>query len=69
MNAQEIVERIMTSHWDIRACPCWVCEAGRDLGFCARDEYFGLINHRYPDPWILEDFIDEDEAAEAAGGE
>lgn len=39
MNAQEIVERIMSAHWDIRTCPCWVCEAGRSLGFAPRDGY------------------------------
>lgn len=27
--AEEIVVRIMTQHWDMAACDCWVCEAGR----------------------------------------
>lgn len=39
MTAQEIVERIMTAHWDMAACPCWVCSAGRELGFAPRDGY------------------------------
>lgn len=39
MTANEIVERIMTHHWDLTACQCWICEAGRALGFSAREEY------------------------------
>ena len=27
-----IVERIMTQHWDMAACPCWVCREGRAAG-------------------------------------
>ena len=43
MDAQEIVERIMSAHWDIAACPCWICQAGYKLGFGARD---GYLPHR-----------------------
>lgn len=43
MDAQEIVERIMSAHWDLAACPCWVCQAGDKLGFSARD---GYLPHR-----------------------
>lgn len=32
MDAQEIVERIMTMHWDMAACQCWVCQEGRKAG-------------------------------------
>lgn len=39
MSDQEIIERIMSAHWDMSACPCWVCVAGRDAGHAARDEY------------------------------
>lgn len=39
MDAQEIIERIMSGHWDMTACPCWVCEAGRSLGFSPRGDY------------------------------
>lgn len=39
MNAQEIIERIMSQHWDMVACRCWICDAGRALGFGAREEY------------------------------
>lgn len=35
----EIVERIMTMHWDIFACHCWVCEAGRKAGCRPRDQF------------------------------
>lgn len=37
--AAEIVERIMTQHWDMAACPCWVCRAGRDAGLRPRQGY------------------------------
>lgn len=39
MDAQEIVERIMTMHWDMAACQCWVCQEGRKAGCRARVEY------------------------------
>jgi len=39
MDAQEIIERIMTTHWDMFACPCWICEEGRKLGFRPREGY------------------------------
>ena len=39
MNASEIVERIMTAHWDMSACPCWVCVAGRVAGLAPREGY------------------------------
>lgn len=31
MTAEEIIEKIMTRHWDMDACRCWICEAGRAL--------------------------------------
>lgn len=43
MNAQEIVERIMTHHWDLTACRCWICDAGRALGYRPQDIY---LHHR-----------------------
>lgn len=39
MNAIEIIERIMTQHWDMAACPCWICKAGRALGYKPREVY------------------------------
>ena len=39
IDAQEIIERIMTTHWDLAACPCWICEAGRKLGYHPREGY------------------------------
>jgi len=36
MNAlQEIVERVMTLHWDMTACKCPLCIAARNLGWRA----------------------------------
>ena len=39
MDAQELIERVMTEHWDIGACPCFFCVIGRDLGFRPRPSY------------------------------
>jgi len=44
MTAQEIVERLMTAHWDLAACRCWLCQAGDELGFHARDAY---LQHKH----------------------
>ena len=30
--AHEMIERVMTDHWDMAACRCWFCRMGRDLG-------------------------------------
>lgn len=39
MGPAEIIERIMTQHWDVKACQCWVCEEGRKAGLRPRDIY------------------------------
>ena len=39
MDTREIVEIIMTQHWDMAACQCWVCEEGRKVGCRPRDCY------------------------------
>lgn len=39
MDAKEIIERIMTQHWDMVACHCWICDAGRELGYETKEEY------------------------------
>lgn len=36
---QELIERIMTEHWDIGACPCTLCVQGRAHGFHPKDCY------------------------------
>ena len=46
MDAKEIIERIMTQHWDIAACHCWICEAGRILGCGAKKEYLSHNNSK-----------------------
>jgi hypothetical protein len=40
MDAREIIERIQTAHWDMAACRCWICEAGRELGMQPRECYW-----------------------------
>lgn len=39
MNEKEIVERIMSMHWDMKACECWICREGRKVGCSAKSEY------------------------------
>lgn len=34
-----IVEKQMTLHWDMHACQCWLCVAGRAAGCYPRAEY------------------------------
>jgi hypothetical protein len=38
---QQLIERVMTNHWDMAACPCVVCGYGRARGWSARIEYLG----------------------------
>jgi hypothetical protein len=47
MKKRDIIERIMTQHWDIAACRCWVCTAGRATGCRPRE------NHLDHNPGIL----------------
>lgn len=42
LTPNDIVERIMSAHWDMSACPCWVCRAGRANGCRPRES---LLNH------------------------
>lgn len=37
MTVQELIERIMTEHWDIAACPCLFCHEANKLGFRPRE--------------------------------
>jgi len=39
MDTVEIVERVMTQHWDMAACPCWICKNGRKNGCRPRPQY------------------------------
>lgn len=39
MKPKEIVERIMTQHWDMVACDCWICEEGYKSKCGAKEEY------------------------------
>lgn len=39
MDAVEIVERIQSAHWDMAACQCWICVAGRATGCRPREGY------------------------------
>ena len=39
---REIVEIIMTQHWDMAACNCWVCTKGREAGCSPMEKYLPL---------------------------
>ena len=39
MDANELIERVMTEHWDMAACPCTFCVEARKLGLRPRDCY------------------------------
>lgn len=39
MTAQELIERVMTEHWDMIACQCRFCREGRELGFRPNSDY------------------------------
>lgn len=41
--AVAIVERIMTQHWDMAACDCWVCTEGRAAGCRPREIYLSRL--------------------------
>lgn len=36
---KNIIERIMTQHWDLDACPCWICKAARKINCYPRNKY------------------------------
>lgn len=40
-----ILEIILTQHWDMKACECWVCVAARENGIRPQDYY---LNCRMP---------------------
>lgn len=39
MDAQELIERVMTEHWDMITCWCRFCREGRKLEFRPREGY------------------------------
>ncbi len=39
MNAEELIKRVMTEHWDIFACWCKFCRVARELGFRPTEDY------------------------------
>ena len=47
MDTQEIVERIMSHHWDMVACRCWICIEGRKLGLASNSAYLPHNDNSY----------------------
>ena len=39
MTMREIIEIIMSQHWDMAACPCWICKEGHKLGCRPRGQH------------------------------
>lgn len=55
---QSIIETIMTQHWDMKACECWICQSGREAGCRPRDTY---MMHKHPEktrPTVRVDFVE-----------
>lgn len=46
-DADDIVMMIMTQHWDISACQCWVCQAGRAAGLHPTSDFLEWRRHGY----------------------
>lgn len=40
--AKEIVEQIMTQHWDMKSCDCWICTEGRKAGLRPRENHLKI---------------------------
>ena len=36
---RDAIEPVMTKHWDMAACMCDLCKAGREAGFAPRERY------------------------------
>ena len=53
MNAVDIVEQIMTQHWDLKSCECWVCHAGRKAGLRPKDIH---LKNKHPDVEVKNDY-------------
>lgn len=45
---QEVFEIIMTQHWDMAACPCFICTNGRRWGYRPRGIYQDYTGRKYP---------------------
>ncbi len=44
--ASDIVMQIMTMHWDMAACRCWICVAGRAAGCYPSSDFQGWRGKR-----------------------
>lgn len=36
---KNLIERVMSAHWDMAACQCWFCREARSLGCHPRGGY------------------------------
>ena len=39
-SSDDIVRMIMAQHWDMAACPCWICNAGRALDIRVYESFY-----------------------------
>lgn len=47
LSPQEVYEIIMTQHWDLAACRCFICRNGRKWGYGPQRKYLA-DRHKYP---------------------
>ena len=52
MRAAQIVEQIMSMHWDLAVCRCWVCVAGREIGLRPREELLSAARRALDEPML-----------------
>ena len=44
LTSTDIVTQIMTQHWDLHACQCWICLAGRRVGIGPVKEHLQRVS-------------------------
>ena len=55
LTTDEIILTIMTQHWDMIACSCWICLAGRANGLHPREDFLSYRNPRGHAPRVKVD--------------
>lgn len=70
---RELIERVMTQHWDMAACMCWFCVKGRWAGCHPRSTFAthdpDYANLRFSDDAAYDAWRERDAAAALASEE
>jgi hypothetical protein len=61
---EHAIKIIMSQHWDMWACNCWICAVGRENGIYASDT---LIRKREVKPYVSVDGANSDMTNESKG--